>query len=328
MSTTEESALPLVTVVTPVYNIEKYVGEAVDSVLRQTFTNFEYLVIDDGSEDDSIEVVKAHAGDDSRFRLVVGGHRGLSAARNTGIRESRGKYIAYLDGDDRWHPRFLERQVALIESLPENVGAVFCLSRVVLENGTPAFFQWSRPGRYDFDGLLVDGNPPRSGSSLLIKKSCFDDVGGFDEDLRFVEDFECWLRIARGSKAPVFWGNGRWLLDQRLRPGQITKDRSASDQAILQLLMEQTPHLRHTPAGLAYVRPAVMALKYGAEGDITDKLSASARTAGLGELARTSWGPRFLFWYTLPPAGRELVRRLQRNTRQAIKSANLRIRRN
>lgn len=326
MSAFDSSAPPLVTVVTPVYNVAKYVGETVDSVLRQTFTNFEYLVVDDGSEDNSADVVRAHVGDDPRFRLMPGGHRGLSAARNTGIRESRGKYIAYLDGDDRWHPRFLEQQVALIESLPPEVGAVFARGRMILENGTPVFLQRQRPGRYDFDDLLINNNPARSGSALLIKKSCFEDVGGFDENLHYVEDFECWLRIAEGSKTPVLWANKQYLVDQRLRPGQATKDRANSDQAILQLLAEQTPKLQRFPAGLAYVRPAVMALKHGADSDITEKLAAPARTAGVGELARTSWGRQFLFWDTLPPSGKQLVRGVQRSAREAVKSANRKIR--
>ncbi len=322
----DSSVLPLVTVVTPVYNIAKYIGEAVDSVIRQTFANFEYLVVDDGSDDGSGEVARKHARDDSRFRLVEGGHRGLSASRNTGIRQARGKYIAYLDGDDRWHPRFLERQIALIESLPEEVGAVFARCRMILENGTPAFWQRERPGRYDFDDLLVNNNPTRSGSALLIKKSCFADVGGFDEGLHYVEDFECWLRIAEGSKTPVMWANRQYLVDQRLRPGQVTRDRSSSDQAILRFLADQTPKLERFPAGLAYVRPAVIALKHGTDHDIAEKLAASARTVGVSELARSGWGRRFLFWDTLPPSARQIVRQAQSSAREAVKTANRKIR--
>lgn len=317
---------PLVTVVTPVYNVAAYVGEAVDSVLGQSFKNFEYLVIDDGSEDNSAEVARKHSGGDPRFRLLSDGHKGLSAARNTGIKEARGKYIAYLDGDDRWNPRFLERQVELIDSLPAEVGLVFARCRMILENGTLAFLQRQRPGRYDFDDMLIDNNPARSGSSLLIKKSCFEDVGGFDEGLRYVEDFECWLRIAEGSKSPVLWANKQYLVDQRLRPGQVTKDRSGSDLAILKLLSEQTPKLQRFPRGLAYIRPAVMALKYGADNDITEELAANARTAGLSRLARTGWGRRFLFWDALSPSMREVVRAGQRSAREAVKSANRRIR--
>jgi glycosyltransferase involved in cell wall biosynthesis len=325
MSSLDPPTPPLVTVVTPTYNVAKYVGETVDSVLRQTFTNFEYLVIDDGSEDNTAEVVLTHAGDDPRFRLVPEAHKGLSATRNTGIREARGKYIAYLDGDDRWDPRFLELQVALLESLPSEVAAVFCRSRMMLENGTLAFFQWNRPGRYDFDDFLVDNNPARNGSSLLIKKSRLEEVGGFDGKLHYVEDLECWLRILDDDKT-VMWGNKRYLVHQRLRPGQATKDRFRGDQAILQLLADQTPKLRRSAVGLAYVRPAFAALKYGADDEMAENLAKTARAAGIGQLARTAAGRRFLFWDTLPPSGRRLLRDAQRSTREAIKSANRRIR--
>jgi glycosyl transferase family 2 len=206
------------------------------------------------------------------------------------------------------------------------VGAVFARCRMILENGTPVFLQRERPGKYDFDDLLVNNNPTRSGSALLIKKSCFEDVGGFDENLHYVEDFECWLRIAEGAKTPLFWANRQYLVDQRLRPGQVTKDRSSSDQMIFQFLAEQTPKLQRFPVGLAYVRPAVMALKHGADNDITEKLAANARTVGVGKLAQTSWGRQFLIWDTLPPSNRQLVRRVQRSAREAVKSVNRRIR--
>jgi hypothetical protein len=315
-----------VTVVTPAYNVAKYIGEAVDSVLRQTFTHFEYLVVDDGSVDESIKVVKAHAGDDPRFRLVQGEHRGLSAARNVGIREARGEYIAYLDGDDRWHPKFLERQVALIESLPANVGAVFCRSRIILENGTVVFFQWQRAGSYDFDDFLVGSNPARNGSSLLIRKSCFKDVGGFNENLQHVEDLEMWLRIAEGSKTPVLWASKHFLVDLRLRPGSVTRDRAAGEAALGGLLESHTTRLQRLPAGLAYVRPAVAALKYGGSDDLAERWASKARAVGAGRLARSTPGLRLLFWHTLPRPGRRVVRSVQRSAREALKSANLRLR--
>lgn len=124
----------------------------------------------------------------------------------------------------------------------------------------------------------------------------------------------------------MLWANRQYLVDQRLRPGQVTKDRSSGDQAVLQLLAEQTPKLHRFPTGLAYVRPAVMALKHSSDNDVTEKLAAFARTAGVGELVRTSWGRQFLFWDTLPPSGKRLVRGVQRSAREAVKSANRRIR--
>ena len=251
---------PLVTVVTPAYNIAKYIGETIDSVLRQTFRDFEYLVVDDGSTDDSVDIIKAHVRDDPRFRLMQGEHRGLSAARNAGIREAKGQYIAFVDGDDRWHPKFLERQLQLIQSLPPDVGAVFCRSRLVLENGTLVFLQWQRAGRYDFDDMLVASNPARNGSSLLIRKSCFADVGGFNEELDHLEDLDMWLRIAASSKTPVFWASKYFLVDMRLRSDSRSRDRADVATALDDMLETQTAKLRRLPAGLAYVRPALVAL--------------------------------------------------------------------
>jgi glycosyltransferase involved in cell wall biosynthesis len=317
---------PLVTVVTPAYNIAKYVGETVDSVLRQTFHDFEYLVVDDGSTDNSVDVVRAHVGDDPRFRLVQGEHRGLSAARNAGVREARGQYIAFLDGDDRWHSKFLERQLRLIQSLPPDVGAVFCRSRLVLQNGTPVFLQWQRAGRYDYDDFLVNSNPARNGSSLLIRKSCFADVGGFDEELGHLEDLDMWLRIAANSKTPVLWASKYFLVDMRLRPDSITRDRAGLESALSGMLRSQTVKLRRLPAGLAYVRPALIAFKYGENEELAEYWAGQARSVSSGHLARTVPGLRLLFWDTLPRPARSAVRSLQDSARELFKDVNLRLR--
>jgi glycosyltransferase involved in cell wall biosynthesis len=317
---------PLVTVVTPAYNVARYIGEAVDSALRQTFCDFEYLVVDDGSVDNSVDIIKAHARDDPRFRLVQGEHRGLSAARNVGVRQAKGEYIAFLDGDDRWHPKFLDRQLQLIQSLPPVVGAVFCRSRLILENGTLVFYQWQRAGRYDFDDFLVNSNPTRNGSSLLIRKSCFADVGGFDEDLRYVEDLDMWLRIAAHSKTPVLWASKYFLVDMRLRPGSITRDRAGLESALSNMLESQTAKLRRLPAGLAYVRPALIAFKYGENEELAEYWAARARSVSSGHLARTVPGLRLLFWDTLPRPARSAVRSLQDSARELLKDVNLRFR--
>jgi glycosyltransferase involved in cell wall biosynthesis len=317
---------PLITVVTPAYNIARYVGETVDSVLRQTFHDFEYLVVDDGSTDNSVDIVQAHVGDDPRFRLVQGEHRGLSAARNAGVREARGQYIAFVDGDDRWHPKFLERQLRLIQSLPPDVGAVFCRSRLVLQNGTVVFLQWQRAGRYDFDDLLVNSNPARNGSSLLIHKSCFADVGGFDEELHHLEDLDMWLRIAANPKTPFLWASKYFLVDMRLRPDSMSRNRADVEAALDDMLESQTAKLRRLPAGLAYVRPAVVAFKYGGNDDLAEYWAGRARSVGNGQLARTVPGLRLLFWHTLSRPARRAVRSVQYSARELLKDVNLRLR--
>jgi hypothetical protein len=198
---------------------------------------------------------------------------------------------------------------------------------MILETGTPAFFQWQRSGGYDFDEFLIKNNPSRNGSSLLIRKSCFDEVGGFDEDLPSASDLDMWLRIADESKSPILWGSRHFLVDWRLRPGSVTKDRLARDVALLKLLDRHASRLRHSHAGQAYVRPAVTALKYGSNEDIAEQLAARAREAGIFRLVRNSSGVRLLFWYSLPRSGRQAVRKFQSDTREAIKSVDNRLRR-
>ena len=318
---------PAVTVITPAYNVARYVAEAAGSVLSQTYARFEYLIVDDQSADDTMQVVKETAGHDPRVVVVPGPHRGLSAARNAGIAAARGRYLAFLDGDDRWHPRFLERQLGLIESLPPRVGGVFCRSRMILENGTPVFWQWSRPGRYDLDGLLAASNPARNGSSLLIRASCFADVGGFDESISHVEDLEMWLRIAAGSATPAWWASRHVLTDLRLRPGSLTRDRGRSEAALDALLAEWAPRMRRLPPGLAYVRPAIAALKYGDDPGLAQRWADRARSAGLPQLARTASGLRMLGWSALPPPRRAALRAAQGQAREAVKAAEPRLRR-
>jgi glycosyltransferase involved in cell wall biosynthesis len=317
---------PEVTVITPAYNVGKYIGQAVDSVLRQTFTDFEYLVIDDGSTDGTPATALAHAGGDARCRLITVPHRGAGAARNVGLRESKAQFVAFLDGDDRWHDSFLQSQLSLIRSAPSDVGAVFCRSRMILENGTPVFIQWQRSGRYDFDDFLVYGCPPRNGSSLLIRKSCFDEVGVFDENMPSAQDFDMWLRIGRGSATPIFWANRRYLVDLRLRAGSISRDRTARINALQNLLAKNVPQLQRLPSGLAYVGPALNALKYGTESDVTAQWVREARSAGFLRLTRSLTGARFLFWYSLSPSGREVVRSAQRGSRGVVKRLDAQLR--
>lgn len=96
--------MPRITVITPAYSVGRYIGEAMDSALTQTLLDFEYLVVDDGSTDNTADVVGQRAGADSRVRLIRTDHAGACHARNVAIMQASGEYIAFLDGDDRWHP--------------------------------------------------------------------------------------------------------------------------------------------------------------------------------------------------------------------------------
>src|SRR5262245_44962868 len=107
---------PTVSVVTPAYNAARYLGGTIESVLAQTYTDFEMLVVDDGSVDETFEVARSFAQRDSRIRLLRQPNGGTSAARNRAVVYARGRYLALLDGDDRWMPDYLEAQLEILET--------------------------------------------------------------------------------------------------------------------------------------------------------------------------------------------------------------------
>ncbi|KGF72700.1 glucosyl transferase [Neosynechococcus sphagnicola sy1] len=194
-----------VSVVIPVYRVEKYISETVKSVLQQTFTDFEVLIIDDESPDSSIEICQSFS--DPRIKIIHQENRGLSGARNTGIRHSVGEYIAFLDSDDVWLPEKLEKHLRHLESSPE-VGLSFCRSAFIDESGQ-FLGTYQMPQLKDIEtAYLLCRNPVGNGSAPVIRKSVleeikfFNDHRGsmedyyFDEQFRQSEDIECWIRIS------------------------------------------------------------------------------------------------------------------------------------
>jgi glycosyltransferase involved in cell wall biosynthesis len=300
-------ALPAITVITPAYNVAPYIREAIESVLRQTFRDFEYIIVDDGSTDQTVEEIHRLLPADARLKLITAEHGGSASARNVGLRRASGEFIAFLDGDDRWHPNFLQRQLALLESLGPDVAAVFARSRVISQNGRLYAFRWQRSGRYDFDEMLVQACPPRCGSSLLIRKACFDIVGEFSDEI-FTPDHSMWLRIQRDSGRPYFWGNSAYLLDLRVRPGAISRDYRGRFEKSDAIAREFSPSLRRYPEGMAYVRFAVFAFRAGYE-DFALRWARLAKQAGLTHLLVDTYGWRLVGWTILPPIGRRALRR-------------------
>ena len=194
-----------VSVIIPVYKVEKYIDATVQSVLDQTYKNFEILIIDDASPDKSIEICQKFT--DSRIKIIHQANRGLAGARNTGIRHAQGEYLAFLDGDDLWLPEKLEKQIAHLENSPA-VGVSFCRSAFIDEVGKPL-------GTYQMPKLkgittpyLLCRNPVGNGSAPVVRRKVFeaikfpDNLHGnvedfyFDEHFRQSEDIECWIRIS------------------------------------------------------------------------------------------------------------------------------------
>ncbi len=191
-----------VSVILPVYGVEQYVAEAVRSVLAQTYGNFELLIIDDGSPDRSIEICQQFT--DPRIQIIQQSNRGLSGARDTGIRHAQGVYLAFLDGDDLWAPKKLEMHVAHLDN-SSKVGLSFSRSAFIDEAGKDLnTYQMPKLTGITADYLLCC-NPVGNGSAPVVRREVFKLIGRknaagetcyFDESLRRAEDIECWLRIA------------------------------------------------------------------------------------------------------------------------------------
>jgi glycosyltransferase involved in cell wall biosynthesis len=179
-----------VSVVIPTYNRLPKVKEAIESVLKQTYRDFDLWVVDDGSTDGTGGGLKVFG---KKIRHVSQDNRGVSAARNFGARVSRGKYLAFLDSDDLWEPEKLEIQVKCME---ENPQFPLCYTDEIWIRKGIRVNPKKRHGKYS--GWIFEQCLPLciiSPSSALMKRALFEEIGGFDETLPVCEDYDFWLRV-------------------------------------------------------------------------------------------------------------------------------------
>lgn len=220
---------PAVSVVMPVYNVQAYVAEAVESVLAQSFEDFELIIVDDGSQDASIAICRSY--DDPRIRIVSQSNRGLAAARNTGIAAARGNLIGFLDSDDRWAPAKLLLHVIHLRGNPD-VDVSYSGSRLIDAHGRSLRVAM-RPKLTQVSAAdIMLRNPVGNGSSPVIRRSALDRVGyphptdmarmcWFDESFRQSEDIEMWLRMALRHDCR-FEGIDGLLVDYRIIGGGLS----------------------------------------------------------------------------------------------------------
>ena len=193
--TRESMSGPIVSIIIPTHNRVSLMREAVDSVLAQTFTNWELLIMDDGSADKTKTVGPLFAQGDARIRYVRQPNQGLPATRNRAIRMARGAFVAFLDDDDRWAPHKLERQLAVLEQEPE-VGLVTCRAWIINETGKVVGQGEDVDDEPSFKSLVERGCMANSPSSVVVRRACFDRVGLFDP--RYLAgDYELYLRLSR-----------------------------------------------------------------------------------------------------------------------------------
>jgi glycosyltransferase involved in cell wall biosynthesis len=185
--------MPLISVITPVYNGEKTIKETIESVLNQTFQDFELIVINDGSQDATVEIVKQV--EDSRLKLFSYPNAGQATSRNRGVSQAVGKYIAFLDADDLWTADKLDAQLQTLQANPQ-AAVAYSWTNCIDESS-----QFLRRGSYitaigDVYAKLLLINFLENGSNPLIRAEALAEVGEFDASLTPAEDWDMWLRLA------------------------------------------------------------------------------------------------------------------------------------
>jgi glycosyltransferase involved in cell wall biosynthesis len=196
----------LVTALIPTYNYGRFVTQAVESALAQTYRPIEIIVVDDGSSDDTRERLAPYS---ERIRYIYQDNQSVAAARNTGIQAARGNLIAFLDADDLWHPHKLELQMRYLADHP----SVQLLAVDRLADGAqhwPSLQDLTHPRARLITVEELVLRPHFAPSGVLVRKECFATVGFFDSSLRNAEDYDMWIRIAcrfpvMKLNVPLWW---------------------------------------------------------------------------------------------------------------------------
>ncbi|WP_342733614.1 glycosyltransferase family A protein [Bradyrhizobium sp. B117] len=229
-----EAESSLVSVVIPAYNAQEFIERTLHSALAQTHLNLEVLVIDDGSTDRTLDIVQRLARADARVKIFSIPNAGVAEARNFGLRNSAGGYVAFLDADDLWHPNKIEAQLAALNAAP-NAAACYVMFRTI-DSSDMVTGSASAIGRsgYAFAHHLY-ARPVGNGSSLLVRREIALSVGGYDsswaaQGLGGCEDYDFELKLA--ARYPLVFVE-RYLLGYRSYPGNMSSNRVRMARALI-----------------------------------------------------------------------------------------------
>jgi glycosyltransferase involved in cell wall biosynthesis len=302
--------MPRVDVIIPVYNSAPTVAESVESALGQTFTDFDVIAVDDGSTDTSAEVLSRYG---ALIRVLAQPNRGLSAARNAGVRLGTAEYVAFLDADDIWEPEMLERTVAALDRLPHSVLAYTDVT-VVDSSGRPlnaALVSNSLGRAPQLEDLFVRLWPIMP-SAVVMRRGVFDAVGGFSEAFRGLgyEDVFMWMRARElGEFAYLPEALVRWRFSTF--PQQLKRARKERDSArVFERLVRERWHRSAAPLIKARERAprsilGYIGLRALAEGDRKTARNAFARTIRFDPWRMRNY-MRYLRTFLPPTAARVL----------------------
>ncbi len=184
---------PLVTVLMPVYNCEKYLSTSIESILHQTFTDFEFIILDDGSTDDSINIIQSYCAQDQRIRLIRNDQNmGIAYSLNKGINIAKGKYIARMDADDISKPERLEKQVEFLETHNE-VGILGCCAQVVDASGK-LIEHYSVPENHSLIVWILPFGRAFAHPTVMMRTDLIQNIGGYSTDIIYGQDVDLWIR--------------------------------------------------------------------------------------------------------------------------------------
>jgi glycosyltransferase involved in cell wall biosynthesis len=264
---------PLVSVVLPCYNSSRYLAEAIESVLLQTYPRIEIIVVDDGSTDETARIARSYP-----VHYIYQENRGISGARNTGILHCQGEYVLFLDHDDRLLPRAVEIGVRLLEEHPECALAVGEHRYIGADGKAIGYSNKHAAGRNHYL-MLLEHNFIETPCSALHRRSGIALTGGFDESLKGAEDLEFYLRTARQStwvahEAPVS--------EYRLHDSSMSRDAERMLEVSYRVLEMELPYLQGDPKKLRAHRRGVKFVERQYGRRLTRELlgSGSLTTAG------------------------------------------------
>ena len=301
---------PIVSVVMPLFNKAPYVKKAVESVLAQSYQDWELIVVDDGSKDGSPQAVLDLA--DERFHVYSQGNLGVSAARNSGVRLAKGELLAFLDADDWWDEKFLAEMVAFSDAYPE--ASLWASNYWYVKQGKTRVAVKQETGYFDYpESYLRNEAMPVSSISVLIPRNAFEEAGGFPVGIKLGEDFLLWSKVALEHKFA--------FLDKPL--AYYNNDVPAAERATRNLYPPEQHMLFHLEHLEGHTEWKALCDKLRVNGLLEYWLSSKYHKAALKELRKVDWKKQPRKVYRLYRTPRPLIKAQQQIMRLGSKGKQI-----
>lgn len=251
-----DSLAQLVSVIVPALNSARFIGRTLHSIASQSYRQIEIIVVDDGSVDETRQIVSGFASRDPRIRLFGRDHVGAPATRNFAASQARGAFLAPCDSDDLWHPDKIALQLAALASAPVERGVAYCWSVGIDEDDAVIMPDWARStDEGDVLHAMISNSLPGSGSAPLIRRICFDAAGGYPEDVPNADEWQLYIALAGVCEFSVV---RKHLVGYRFRRGQISSNVSAMAESLARTTRWIEARWPDTPSGVLRRRAYVV----------------------------------------------------------------------